>query len=286
MYHGVTKVRNNIYNARHTYIEDFERQIHYLSKNSKLVSVKDFFLAEDKKGLVAITFDDGFKNNYTLAAPILKKYNVPASMYITGLNNSDYPFIWADFLQICSRYTSKSIILNGEKYIICHYSYTREKDGVKLIDVIKYENPNYNFKIDLYNELIDVFKTVKDETRELWELMSDEDIKNLSLNYPNISIGSHGFYHNNLGGLDLKDSVHELNLSKSYLESLIQKEVNELGYPDGSYTEGLYREALGLGFTIQLAAGGSMLDSHKSEKNINDRFGIYQFGSWASQIIC
>ena len=31
----------------------------------------------------AVTFDDGFENNFSIAAPILKEFSVPATFYIT-----------------------------------------------------------------------------------------------------------------------------------------------------------------------------------------------------------
>ena len=37
----------------------------------------------DNKPCVVITFDDGYKNNYTNAYPILKKYNIPAIIFLT-----------------------------------------------------------------------------------------------------------------------------------------------------------------------------------------------------------
>jgi peptidoglycan/xylan/chitin deacetylase (PgdA/CDA1 family) len=67
----------------------FEKQIKYLlSRNFKVISITQ--LVESLKGnsplppkSVVITFDDGYKNNYLHAYPILKKYNLPATIFLT-----------------------------------------------------------------------------------------------------------------------------------------------------------------------------------------------------------
>lgn len=65
----------------------FEKQIKYLSdRDYKIVSVEE--LAERLRNnqsitkYVAITFDDGYENNYTDAFPVLKKYKVSGTIYL------------------------------------------------------------------------------------------------------------------------------------------------------------------------------------------------------------
>ena len=44
---------------------------------------------------VSITFDDGYKNNYLCAYPILKKYNFPATIFIiTSVVGEDEYLSW------------------------------------------------------------------------------------------------------------------------------------------------------------------------------------------------
>jgi peptidoglycan/xylan/chitin deacetylase (PgdA/CDA1 family) len=69
-------------------VKAFERQIHFLKNNHYRVlpldSVADL-IKENRKippKTVAITFDDGYKDNYTYAFPVLKKYGLPATIFV------------------------------------------------------------------------------------------------------------------------------------------------------------------------------------------------------------
>jgi peptidoglycan/xylan/chitin deacetylase (PgdA/CDA1 family) len=64
---------------------EFEKQMKYLIKNnwtfftmSELVEKKDELPARS----IAITFDDGYEDNFTNAFPLLKKYNIKATIYL------------------------------------------------------------------------------------------------------------------------------------------------------------------------------------------------------------
>lgn len=67
---------------------EFYRQMEYLSKNYQVVSVNrvlDFIEGKTNlpKKAVAITFDDGYLDNYKIAYPILRRKKLPATIFIT-----------------------------------------------------------------------------------------------------------------------------------------------------------------------------------------------------------
>lgn len=52
-------------------------------------------LRRDKKKFVCITLDDGYRDNYTLAYPMLKRLNVPFTVYVTtGFIDNRLPMWW------------------------------------------------------------------------------------------------------------------------------------------------------------------------------------------------
>lgn len=70
--------------------ENFKREMRFLRRfNYNVVSLNELIrLIRSKKPIpyktVAITFDDGYKNNYTSAYPVLKKYDIPACIFVVA----------------------------------------------------------------------------------------------------------------------------------------------------------------------------------------------------------
>lgn len=68
--------------------ESFARQMKFLHDNNynvvTLEKAVSYILKKEKPPArtIAVTFDDGFENNYTVAYPVLKKYNIPATMFV------------------------------------------------------------------------------------------------------------------------------------------------------------------------------------------------------------
>ena len=111
LYHGVTDQSagkfNNLrnYNKKHLNKNTFEKQIESINKSCEVISIDQLVHYwntnyEIKKPTVVITFDDGFRNNYSIAKPILEKYEVPATFYISTGNVSEQKLFWVDLLEI------------------------------------------------------------------------------------------------------------------------------------------------------------------------------------------
>lgn len=87
MYHSVSP-NASIENRLSVSADTFERQMRFLKMHRynvlPLESVVD--LIREKKRIshkaIAITFDDGYRDNFIYAFPILKKYNLPATIFI------------------------------------------------------------------------------------------------------------------------------------------------------------------------------------------------------------
>ena len=63
--------------------KEFEKHMEYIKdmKTYKMEELEKMNYILDEKSIL-VTFDDGYKNNYTLAFPILKKYNMKATIFL------------------------------------------------------------------------------------------------------------------------------------------------------------------------------------------------------------
>ncbi len=119
--------------------EVFEKQMRFLKihKYNVLPLEKIVELIKAKKLIprktVAVTFDDGYSNNYTYAYPVLRKYNLPAAIFVvmdrigTHLGNDDY----MDWQQI-QELSSHGLIAIGS-HTLTHRNLSEVKSEDELI---------------------------------------------------------------------------------------------------------------------------------------------------------
>jgi peptidoglycan/xylan/chitin deacetylase (PgdA/CDA1 family) len=109
LFHGVVErcdyaVRN--YNHKHLLKDGFARLVASLVRAGTPVSMEDVIrhaaVAEPyRPRSFAITFDDGFENNVSVAAPILADCGVPATFYVTTDFVDRNRMTWIDRIELC-----------------------------------------------------------------------------------------------------------------------------------------------------------------------------------------
>lgn len=97
----------------------FEKQLAYLkNKGFKIVFLSELIrLLKEKQDcskIVVLTFDDGYLDNYEIVLPLLKKYQLPATIFlITGLLGSNWANSENISLPLLREPEIKEIILSG-----------------------------------------------------------------------------------------------------------------------------------------------------------------------------
>ena len=130
LYHSVGSLITNNYYGISVGTKAFERQMNILSQTEGLEFVSlDQSQLRDRRLLVAITFDDGFKDNLYSAAPVLAELNTPFTVFITasfvGSGSSDY-LSKQELRELCAL---PGAVIGSHGVTHCRLT---ECDGVKL----------------------------------------------------------------------------------------------------------------------------------------------------------
>ena len=265
-YHRVGNATNN--SSLTISPENFEKQIKYLAGNKIIISMEDL-VTNIKKDIefpeesVVITFDDGYKDNYTNAYPILKKYNLPFTIFLSTDYIGSDKITWYDELRYkIERGNCKSIVLkanNSERYNLMG-----EKEKIKAINGIFrliINNNNEKRKIflsELDNELkVEVPRKVVEDTMLSWE-----DVKEMAVD-TSISFGAHTCSHCKLTSVSLKEAEEEITESKRIIEKEIGEKISFFSYPHGGHNETIKQIVKENGFdcAVTIVYGKNYLES-------------------------
>lgn len=105
MYHGVTCREYAPPVWTQLPVSVFRRQLEFLRDHYQIVTLAEVIAALGGKGILPeraalITFDDGMKNNYTVAFPVLKELGIPASIFLTVGLVGQKELLWFDELYL------------------------------------------------------------------------------------------------------------------------------------------------------------------------------------------
>ena len=283
VFHGIDLNGNTKYNSRFVSKDYFENFIKYILTHFNVISLSDYYNKKFKPNTlnIAITFDDGYLNNYTYALPILKKYKVPASFYITTIHNlKDY--LWADYLDLVSYHTSKrDLLFKGDVYRKNSKNEFMHNDtSLKS----KCKSLRYEELIELYELFQEEWTEIAQETEDYWKLMDNHQLKEIA-NDSLFNVGAHGKTHANLEILEIEEAISELEESKEYLESVCDINIKEFAFPFGYYNNSLVEQCKKMGYEKIL-----LVDYHDvsdtNDESLKNRFVINPHISMKHQLAC
>ena len=283
VFHGIDKIGETKYNSRFVSEKYFTQLIDFISKNYNIISLQDFYAKKFKPNTlnIAITFDDGYANNFKYAIPILEKYSIPATFFITTIQDSSTNFLWSDFLDLVSFYsTQNSIIFENQ-----HYSKNNKGEfiynGISLKN--KCKNLSWNEIQPLFNIFADEWEIIQQlPLNDYWELMNYNQIKEVAKK-PLFTIGSHGYTHANLNSITFEEATLEVLKGKKVLESICEKPILDFAFPFGYYSDELVKYCSEIGFSKILLVDYNN-NNDKKNQLLKNRFVINPYISLQQQL--
>lgn len=261
-------------------LEEFEEHLKIITRYGSPVSLQE---AVTKKTLpphpVVVTFDDGYKNNYLYAFPLLKKYNVPATIFVTTGFIDRTTYIWPDRLEyIIDNAPSENVEFYWEGDTL-QLEMKSQTEKIKSIRLIKSylkdlsESQKLFFIDTLQNQLgveYDWSKIPEDLQPLTWEDMRVMRESGL------ISIGSHTVTHPILSHCSVDQQRQELGESQQRITEKLGVECNLFAYPNGRKTD-YNLETIRLLKELNYLAAVTVIHGYV-EKNHKDNFQLNRFG--------
>ncbi len=254
MYHYVRDYSNNKYSEiKGMDVREFENQIEFLLEEGyTFISISELekINLKPRKKYAILTFDDGYKEHYTYVFPILKKYGIKGTFYVTSapikskemlnINRIHYILATSSSDDIYNKLIAElknynlynNIDIYKEKYL-----HANRWDNEKVIFIKRMLQVGLpeDIRLEIAKKLFKQY--VGDEKIFANELyLSPSEIKEMYL--AGMDIGIHTENHLWLSSLDKEKQRYEITKNIEFLLDLgIEKEKLSICYPFGGYND-------------------------------------------------
>ena len=212
--------------------EQFEQQMQFLRAHRHVVSIDELTrkIAIDEPiqpGTVAITFDDGYLNNLRVAAPILAKYDLPATLYLATAYVAHAENQWIDTLYSTFRARShhRLVLDNCEWDLTVQSASAYRTITQQLIECLPTQRNTLLKAVD---------EQLKPTVYPPRMTMNWDEVRELVQNYPQFTIGVHTANH-----IDLEThsdrTDEEMRLAIAQVESEVGIRPQHLAFPYNRY---------------------------------------------------
>jgi peptidoglycan/xylan/chitin deacetylase (PgdA/CDA1 family) len=203
-----------------------------------------------KRGPVLVTFDDGYRNNRTVAAPILKEEGVPALFFLATGYIGTSRTLWHDEMRmrVLQWPLSQIRLPSGQLSHLPAEIHGRRQLAVKITQESKRlgEIPCADF-LEYLRSNTPAAEVMDD--REAREFMTWDEARSLAA--AGFELGSHTVEHPILSTLSREKIASELRESKAVMERELKRPCTSIAYPNGTESdinETLFEEVRGAGY--------------------------------------
>jgi peptidoglycan/xylan/chitin deacetylase (PgdA/CDA1 family) len=222
----------------------FERQIAYIASQMHPIGMLDLVRALERgdpvpPGTVAVTFDDGYHDNYLHAYPVLRHYGVPATLFLaTGHVGTDRAFWWERVIQAVLHTKVTKIDVPSLLGIAPHRrgavspalrSQKGKAHAIQRLTEILSDLPAGELGRAL--ERVEAALGAPGGNVSPVPMLSWNEVRAMASN--GIEVGAHTVTHPNLARISMDAMVYEISTSKSDIESRVGQPVYGFAVPYG-----------------------------------------------------
>lgn len=215
----------------------FERQIAQLAKHYTVMPldalVEKARAGESVRRHAAITFDDGFRDNFDIALPILEKYGMSATIFLITGNIESQKAPWFIRFRYLFRETNKDridISLNGNRFSD-EMRTPIQKKAVSDRIMSYFKTCPDTERLEILEELENRLGPVPDSPKLENIMLTWDHVKTMAER--GIRFGAHTVRHPVMSRVPLPEAAREISDSKKMIESAVGIRVNTFAYPFG-----------------------------------------------------
>ena len=282
MYHRFRETADGISTSAHGFAE----QLDYLSEHYQIVPLSTLagYLTSGgpiPPGLAVITIDDGYRDCYDVAFPILRERKIPATAFVVTDFVDQATWLWTDKVRYLTARASGSLleatIEDHALRIRLDGRYSRLKGAERVNTELKLiaDEAKNDAICEIAESLgVPLPKEPPDEFLPLtWEQVREMDSCG-------IEIGSHTVTHPILTRISPEMLRYELSESRVRLESALGHKVELLGYPNGDHDASVQQAAERAGYKCAVTADYGLNNGHSNPlalKRIHTEHDIAHF---------